>query len=124
MKLINSLSAILFVATLLTACGGKDKKDVDKTPQGKLEGAWEIKRAEGIMGPQNVGAIYEFKGNKLTCRQQGFIIPGTTLINDSSFTFQLDGQEMKSMYKYYFNCDTLVVVPPNNVGQVFYMVKK
>ena len=124
MKLINSLSAIFFAAILLTACGGKDKKDEDKTPQDKLEGAWEIKRAEGIMGPQNVGAIYEFKGNKVTCRQQGFIIPGTTLINDSSFTFQQDGQEMKSMYKYHFNDDTLVVVPPNNVGQVFYMVKK
>ena len=124
MKLINSLSAILFAAILLTACGGKDKKDEDKTPQEKLEGAWEIKRAEGILNVQHVGAIYEFKGNKVTCREKGFIIPGTSLINDSTFTFQQDGQEMKSMYKYHFNDDTLVVVPPNNVGQVFYMVKK
>lgn len=124
MKLLNTSMAILFAASLLTACGGKDKKEDAKTPADKLEGTWEIKRAEGILNVQHVGAIYEFKGNKVTCREQGFIIPGTTLINDSTFTFQIDGQEMKSLYKYHFNDDTLVVVPPNNVGQVFYMVKK
>jgi hypothetical protein len=124
MKLLNTSMAILFAASLLTACGGKDKKEDAKTPADKLEGTWEIKRAEGILNVQHVGAIYEFKGNKVTCREQGFIIPGTTLINDSTFTFQIDGQEMKSLYKYHFNGDTLVVVPPNNVGQVFYMIKK
>ncbi len=124
LKLLKAIIGLLFTGIILTTCGEKDKKEDHKTLRGKLEGAWEIKRAEGIMGPQNVGAIYEFKGNKVTCRQQGFIIPGTTLINDSTFTFQQDGQEMKSMYNYHFNGDTLVVVPPNNVGQVFYMVKK
>jgi hypothetical protein len=121
---LNTSIAILFAASLLTACGGKEKKEDTKTPEDKLEGTWEIKRAEGILNVQHVGAIYEFKGNKVTCREQGFIIPGTTLINDSTFTFQIDGQEMKSLYKYHFNDDTLVVVPPNNVGQVFYMIKK
>ncbi|MCY7309590.1 MAG: hypothetical protein LH619_02325 [Chitinophagaceae bacterium] len=123
MKLVKASMGILFAASLLIACGGKDKKE-DKSPVGKLEGAWEIKRAEGINSLQNVGASYEFKGNKLTCRQQGFIIPGTTFITDSTFAFQIDGQEGKSMYKYHFNGDTLLVVPPNNVGQVFHMVKK
>lgn len=124
MRLLNTSMVFLFAASLLTACAGKDKKEDAKTPADKLEGAWEIKRAEGILGPQHVGAIYEFKGNKVTCREQGFNIPGTTLINDSTFTFQPDGYETVSMYEYHFNGDTLVVVPPNNVGQVFYMVKK
>ncbi len=124
MKLLNATMAILFAASLLTACGGEGKKEDAKTPADKLEGTWEIKRAEGILNVQHVGAIYEFKGNKVTCREKGFIIPGTSLINDSTFTFQIDGQEMKSLYKYHYNGDTLVVVPPNNVGQVFYMVKK
>ena len=124
MKLMNKLSAILFAATLLTACGGKDKKVEDKTPQGKLEGAWEIKRAEGIMGPQNVGAIYEFKGNKMTYRKVGFTITGTALITDSTFTLQSDGNERVELYTYRFNGDTLVVVTPKNVGPVLYMIKK
>ncbi|MEP6700155.1 MAG: hypothetical protein ABJA85_02520 [Bacteroidota bacterium] len=120
MKLVKVSMGILFAASLFTACGGK----VKKTPADKLQGTWEIKRAEGMNAPQNVGASYDFKGNKLTCRQQGFVIPGTTVITDSTFAFQIDGQEGKSMYKYNFIGDTLVVVPPNNVGQVYYMVKK
>ncbi len=122
MKLVVASMGILFAASLLTACGGNDKKE--KTSADKLEGTWEVKRTEGIMTDHNVGAIYKFKGNKLTCSQQGFDIPGTTFITDSTFDFQLDGQKDKSKYRYHFSKDTMVLVPPNNVGQVFYLVKK
>ncbi len=128
MRFLHTSLAILFAASLLAACSGKDKKEDAITPADKLEGTWEIKRAEGIMGYWMVGVIYEFKGNKVTRREHGNIFSETTLINDSTFTFtstfQMDGPEMKSMYKYHFNGDTLVVVPPNNVGQVFHMLKK
>ena len=80
MKLLKTSMAILFAASLLTACEGKDKKvsenneadiktentTTDKSPATKLDGAWEIKRAEGSMSEMNVGTVYEFKGNKLS----------------------------------------------------------
>lgn len=124
MKVFKATMGILIAASLLTACGGKGKKEEMKTTADKLEGTWEIKRTEGIMSDHNVGAIYEFKGNKLTCRQQGLTFPGTTNITDSTFTFQLDGQKDKSIYRFHFNKDTMVLAPPNNVGQVFYLVEK
>ena len=124
MKLTKASLGILFATSLLTACGGNDKKEDKKSPADRLKGTWETKRAEGMLADQKIGAIYEFKGDKLTCRQQGFTIPGTTSITDSTFDFQIDGQTTKSIYTYQFNGDTLVVVPPNNVGQVYYMVKK
>ncbi len=137
MKLLNRTIAILFAASLLTACGGKDKKEGDvkdpgtKTgtttndgPAGKLDGAWEIKRAEGDMSSMNVGTVYTFKGDQLSFGKEGFVNPGHTVITDSTFSFQADGNELKFMYNYKFNGDTLVVEMQQGSGQVFHMVKK
>ena len=130
--------AILFAASLITACGGKDKKDEDKkgsevNPEAtatdnstatKLEGAWEIKRAEGDMASMNEGTVYEFKGSKLSFGKGGFLNPGKTEVTDSTFSFQADGNELKFMYNYHFNGDTLVVSMQKGTGQIFHMVKK
>jgi major membrane immunogen (membrane-anchored lipoprotein) len=138
MKLLNTLTAILFAASMLTACGGKDKKDgdkkdpetktetttVDSGPAGKLEGAWIIKRAEGNMRSMNEGTVYEFKGSKLTFSKDGFKNPGTTEVTDSTFSFQADGNKYKFMYDYRFNGDTLVVSMQNSDGQLLHMVKE
>ena len=136
MKLLKTSLAILFAASLLTACGGKDKKDgetkepetktetADSGPATKLEGAWEIKRAEGAMDSLNLGTVYDFKGNKLAFGKGEYKNPGKTEVTDSTFSFQADGNELKFMYNYKFNGDTLVVEMQNSGGQIFHMVKK
>ena len=138
MKLLKTSMAILFAASLLTACEGKDKKvsenneadiktentTTDKSPATKLDGAWEIKRAEGSMSEMNVGTVYEFKGNKLSFGKGDFKNPGKTEVTDSTFSFQADGNEFKFMYNYKFNGDTLVVEMQNSGGQIFHMTKK
>ena len=137
MKLLNGSITILFVSSLLIACGDKDKKadekkdpetktettDSDNGPAGKLDGAWIIKRAEGNMRSMNEGTVYEFKGSKLTFRKDGFKNPGTTEITDSTFSFQADGNKYKFMYDYRFNGDTLVASMQKS-GQVFHMIRE
>ena len=130
----------IFVATsLLSACGGGDSKESNKkdstgkTETGvasnngaptKLEGAWEIKRAEGDMPETNLGTVYEFKGSKLAFGKGDYKNPGSTEVTDSTFSFQADGNQLKFMYNYHFNGDTLVVSMKNGIGQVFHMVKQ
>ncbi|HEV7781708.1 MAG TPA: hypothetical protein VGO58_10615 [Chitinophagaceae bacterium] len=138
-KMTLSLT-MMIAAFLFIGCGGKDKKDGDKKedetkvegttgsgPATRLEGAWEIKRAIGSSGSidsLNIGTVYEFKGSKLTFGQGGFQNPGSTVVTDTSFSFQADGNELKFDYKYTFNGDTLVVEMVGSGGQTFYMVKK
>ncbi len=138
MKSVKTIFAILLSGSLLTACGGSDKKEGDteegKTttetttsdngPASKLEGAWEIKRAEGSMESANLGTVYEFKGNKLSFGKGGFTNPGNTEVTDSTFSFQAEGNDYKFMYNYHFNGDTLVVEMQNSNGQIFHMVKQ
>ncbi|MBL0055568.1 MAG: lipocalin family protein [Chitinophagaceae bacterium] len=125
-------------AILFTACGGSDKKEGDpKAPEEKkeilsnrngsptkLEGSWEIKRAEGDMASTNMGTVYEFKGSKLAFGKGDYKNPGSTEVTDSTFSFQADGNQLKFYYNYHFNGDTLVVSMKNGVGQVFHMVKQ
>jgi hypothetical protein len=138
MKIVKTVAGILAAALIVTACGGNDKKagesnaaenkneSVSATNKGAtvLEGAWEIKRAEGEMADMNVGTIYEFKGSKLSFGKGSFTNPGSTVVTDSTFSFQADGNELKFMYNYRFNGDTLVVEMQNSGGQIFHMVKK
>jgi len=91
---------------------------------GKLEGAWEIKRAEGAMDSLNIGTVYEFKGSKLSFGKGDYKNPGKTEVTDSTFSFQADGNELKFMYNYKFNGDTLVVEMQKSGGQIFHMVKQ
>jgi hypothetical protein len=127
----------LCTACLLAACGGKDKKETKPEDAGKpevkneapatnskLNGAWEIKRAEGIMAETNVGTVYEFDGNKLSFGKDGYKNPGTTIVTDTTFTFQANGNELKFAYNYKMKGDTLVVEMQNSNGQIFYMVKQ
>lgn len=137
MKLLKTSMAIFLSAALFTACGSNDKKEGDKTdekvtiektpdngPATKLDGAWEIKRAEGDMSETNVGTVYDFKGNKLSFGKDGYKNPGGTEVTDSTFSFQADGNELKFMYNYKFNGDTLVVEMQNSGGQIFHMIKQ
>lgn len=138
MKLLKTSMAILVAASLLTSCGGKEKKEgdsngpetkmetttADSGPATKLEGAWEIKRAGGSMDSLNLGTVYEFKGSKLSFGKGDYKNPGKTEVTDSTFSFQAEGNELKFMYNYKFNGDTLVVEMQNSGGQIFHMVKK
>jgi major membrane immunogen (membrane-anchored lipoprotein) len=137
MKILKTSMTILVAASLLTSCGGKDKKEgdtkepetkteatTDSGPATKLEGAWEIKRAEGAMDSLNLGTVYEFKGSKLAFGKGDYKNPGKTEVTDSTFSFQAEGNELKFMYNYKFHGDTLVVEMQNSGGQIFHMVKK
>ena len=137
MKFLLSATALILATTLLIACGSDDKKtsekgektkeevvNIDNGHASKLEGTWEIKRAEGSMESSNLGTVYDFKGSKLSFGKDGFTNPGSTEVTDSTFSFQADGNEYKFMYNYYFNGDTLVVKMQNNKNQVFHMLKK
>ena len=133
MKLLKSSVTVLVAVSLLTACGGKDKKEGDKKESEaktidsgsatKLEGAWEIKRAEGAMDSLNIGTVYEFKENKLSFGKGDYKNPGNTVVTDSTFSFQAEGNELKFMYSYKIEGDTLVVEMQNSGGQIFHMVK-
>lgn len=137
MKLLRTSMTVLIAASLLAACGGKEKKEgdakdpeiltvktTDNGPATKLEGIWEIKRAEGAMDSLNLGTVYEFKGNKLAFGKGDYKNPGNTVVTDSTFSFQAEGNELKFMYNYKFNGDTLVVEMQNSGGQIFHMMKK
>ena len=100
------------------------QKTIDSGPATKLEGAWEIKRAEGAMDSLNIGTVYEFKGNKLSFGKGDYKNPGNTVVTDSTFSFQAEGNELKFMYSYKIEGDTLVVEMQNSGGQIFHMVKK
>ncbi len=138
MNLFKTSVTILFAASIFVSCGSKDKKGEDKkdtdtktenttadnSPATKLDGAWEIKRAEGSMSEMNVGTVYEFKGTKLSFGKGDFKNPGKTEVTDSTFSFQADGNEFKFMYNYKFNGDTLVVEMQKSGGQIFHMTKQ
>lgn len=139
MNFLKTLPAVVLLVATLLSCGGDDKKEAEKegekapdekvaaTDAGtatKLEGAWEIKRAEGSMAETNVGTVYEFKGNTLSFGKDGYTNPGSTTVTDSTFSFQARGNEFKFMYDYKFNGDTLVVEMQKSGGQIFHMIKK
>lgn len=130
---LSFLTSALIISCQYTDKNESDNKKLEtnaetipeKTgPAAKLEGAWEIKRAEGDMRSVNEGTVYEFKGSKLSFGKGGFKNPGSTVITDTTFSFQADGNEYKFMYNYKFNGDTLVVEMQNSGGQIFHMVKK
>lgn len=142
MKFVQPTMAIVMAGFLFTACGNnkKEKTDAeikqeilttdpapetkDKGVPTKLNGAWEIKRAEGSMAETNVGTVYEFDGNELSFGKDGYKNPGSTVVTDSTFSFQAKGNELVFNYNYKFNGDTLVVEMQNSGGQIFHMVKK
>lgn len=136
MKFISA-SATFIALSFMVSCGGKDKKTeepattetkteapADSGSPTKLEGAWVIKRAGGAMDSLNIGTVYTFKGNKLSFGKEGYTNPGRTEVTDSTFSFQAEGNELKFMYNYKFNGDTLVVEMQNSGGQIFHMVKQ
>jgi hypothetical protein len=137
MNLYKSFIIVLVIGTL-SACGGKDKKaetanTADAAPEqtatkeevpGKLEGHWVIRRAEGDMAELNVGTAYVFKGDKLSFGKDGYLNPGKTIVTDSTFSFQADGNELVFYYNYHFNADTMVASMQKGSGQVFYLVKE
>lgn len=131
---------IILTGTLLSSCGEKKQETGEELKEnakeemkeqvsenigtpGKLDGAWEIKRAEGSMADMNIGTVYEFRGNKLSFGQGSFTNPGSTEITDTTFSFQAEGNEYKFMYDYHFNGDTLVVKMQKS-DQTFHLVKK
>lgn len=137
MYFIKISAMALLAVVALTACGDKDKKTSEavgkdtaqttakQTPStSKLEGAWEIKRAEGAAAKLNVGTIYEFSGNKLTLSGLGMKNPGTTEISDSTFSFEDMEKKNKLVNYYQFKGDTLVVTTEGLAKQVFYLIKK
>lgn len=133
---------VTFSLVLIYGCGSKnengngkqitndsvaaDNGNTDITSgNGKLDGAWEIKRAEGDMASLNTGTVYTFKGNKLTFGKDGFDNPGSTVVTDSTFSFQADKTDLKFIYNYKMNGDTMIVTMQNGSGgQVFYLVKQ
>lgn len=132
MKKIFYVFACTFA--ILSACSDnkKEAKTGDAEPTVKtedspkatqLEGSWEIIRATGDMSGMNVGTIYEFKGDKLNLKSPGFTNPGTTQVTDNTFSFQADGNELKFLYDYKMEGDTLVVSMQKS-NQTFYMAKK
>jgi hypothetical protein len=133
--MITVAVSILF---LQAACGGKKEKtqpaaddamssgETKTETTGKpsrLEGSWEIMRAEGTNAEMNLGTIYVFEGNRLSFQSPGFTNPGTTEVTNNTFSFQADGNELKFMYDYRKEGDTLIVSMQKS-NQAFYMVKK
>jgi len=124
-------------SALIISCQHADKNESDKKnpetntatssgksdPAAKLDGAWEIKRAEGDMKSMNPGTVYEFKDGKLTLEKNGFKNPGTTEVTDTTFSFLMESNKYKFMYNYKFNGDTLVASMQGS-DQTFYMVKQ
>jgi len=142
MKLLHTAFVLLTATAIATSCKDKKEKsdaeikqeirsesitDDKATNNGtatKLDGAWIIKRAEGSMPEANIGTVYEFSGSKLSFGKDGFKNPGKTIITDTTFSFQANGNEYVFMYDYKFNGDTLVVELQKSNGQSFPMVRQ
>ncbi len=120
-----ALKIISVVLSGLMACtsGAGDKRQAEDGEKKPLEGAWEIKRAEGSMAGMNVGTVYEFIGNKLNLLQGTFVNPGVTEITETTFSFQAEGNEYKFVYDYTLQGDTLVAHMQGS-NQTFYLVRK
>ncbi len=137
MKVFKTTLAIFCATTLLISCGGGKKADdktvtdetkktttvADNGAATKLEGSWEVKSEDGDPKSEQVGTVYEFKGNKLTTSKDGINIPGTTEVTDGTFSFLMDGGKDKVMYNYKFEGDGLVISMQDG-PQVFHLVKK
>jgi hypothetical protein len=141
MKKTIYVTMMLAATAIFISCGGKkdEKKEGEKsdkenteesteesteeTSGSALEGDWEIKRATGELASMNVGVIYSFKGDKLTFGTETYKNPGTTVVTESTFTFQADGNELKFNYTYKIEGDTMIVNMEGS-DQTFYMVKK
>lgn len=139
MQILKCSAVVAVFAAILLSCGGKENSSATETTDTtqtvtpptagngtatRLEGDWEIKRAEGDMASMNEGTVYSFRGNKLAFGKGSYKNPGSTEVTDSTFSFQADGNELKFMYNYRFNGDTLVVEMQKGSGQVFHLVKQ
>ncbi len=139
MKRLFTLFTISTLTAVLISCGDKDaendKKTDDQTKEGgdsddtkiqsgsSSEEIWEVKRATGDMADLSSGVCYTFDGDKLTIGTGNFKNPGKTEITDKTFSFTADGTDMKFMYDFIMNGDTMVVTLQGS-NQTFYMVKK
>lgn len=133
MKFLKETLFVLLISGSLFSCVGNDEKKEGaktdektllKTSKAKLEGAWEIMRAEGIAVKSNLGTVYTFEGENMIMGKDGFDNPGKTEITDSTFSFQQGEDGYKFVFDYFFKEDTLVASMQNSNGQLFYMVKK
>jgi len=123
---MKNLAIIALATSLLISCGSKDEKDsaVEKEKEkAGLDGTWEIKRATGSMADMQIGVTYTFDGDKLTFGTSGYQNPGKTEVTDKTFSFTAEGTDLKFMYDYSMNGDTLVVHMQDS-DQTFYLLKK
>lgn len=133
MNFLKKALFVLLVSCSLFSCSGNDEKKegtktdeqmLPKTSKAKLEGAWEIMRAEGMAVKSNLGTVYTFEGDQMIMGKDGFDNPGKTEITDSTFSFQQGEDGYIFVFDYFFKEDTLVASMQNSNGQLFYMVKK
>lgn len=130
---------LIVISTILFSCGSKDvekdKKNDNQTKEGgasngteiqsgsSSEEVWEVKRATGDLADMSLGVCYTFDGDKLTIGTGSFKNPGKTEITDKTFSFTADGTDVKFIYDFIMNGDTMVVTLQGS-NQTFYMLKK
>jgi len=115
MKNVLKLSTLVFIITIMFACGSSDNSNLP--PQERIQGEWEIYDAEGTMSDLNKGTIYNFEGNIMTT---GGVATGEFIISDSTIVWNVGTIQMN--YDYHFEDENLVL--ELNSGQVLYLKKQ
>ncbi len=119
MRKVINLIIVAYIAVLTMSCSNSSV-DNSLPAKDRLQGTWEVVKAEGEMADLNVGANYIFEGTKMTT-EKGFEVSGELIATDSTIIWKLENMEMNYTYK--FDGNTLVIEPLNS-GQKLYLEKK
>lgn len=115
-----NLIIIAFFLSITMSCDNHSKVDSSLAPKDRIQGTWEIVKAEGVFDEINIGTNYIFDGTKMST-SKGFDITGELIASDSTILWKLENMEMN--YNYYFE-DNILVIEPLNSGQKLYLEKR
>lgn len=116
-QLLMGLSLFMLFAM---SCENTASVNDTRAPKEKLQGNWEVVKANGALDDINIGTEYLFEGNKMAT-SNGFEISGELLATDSTILWKLETMEMN--YSYHFDGNQLIIEPLNS-GQVLTLTRK
>jgi uncharacterized alpha/beta hydrolase family protein len=126
-KTISAIFAVIIMTTMITACGGGEKKSdtKDQTPADKLAGEWTIVEATGDWADLNIGTIYTFGDEGAFSTKAGIIESKgkVSKLDDKSVTVKFDNLETEFVYNYKFDGEKLIIEVAGS-NQVFTLEKK
>jgi len=119
-KLVNLFFGLTLVV-LISSCGSGNSVDNSLPPAERLQGEWEIVKAEGSSSGMNEGTIYSFEKDVMITGKGGSETKGNFIATDSTIIWEIGNMEMN--YGFHFDGNNLIIEPLNS-GQILTMEKK